>query len=155
MADRLQMAQYQRDHRPVAALADGQLDLRQAVALVHAGDQAAQRHQHRADHRRQHRADLHVGHIAALALMKANQHRTFLEYMTHRKPGAVPVTPSRAFDRAKDVVGYDFAQMPEVVLQHALLHRHLRTDMKVLHLATTTSPGVKPKMGTAGLDALG
>ena len=41
----------------VTRVADRELDLRQAVALVHRGDQLAQRQQQRADVRRQHLAD--------------------------------------------------------------------------------------------------
>ncbi|GAO23448.1 hypothetical protein ALISP_3268 [Alicycliphilus sp. B1] len=40
--------------------------------------------------------------------------------------------------------------MPEVVLQHALLHGHLRAGIQVLHLAAAAGARVQAEMRTAG-----
>jgi len=150
-AQRLQVAQHQRGD----LVATGQLNLRAGLYRVHRGNELAQRHQHGIDMGRQHRAFAHVGHIAALALVKAHQHRALLVHMPHRQARAVAVAPGRAFDRPQDVLGPHLAQVPQVVLQHPLLHRHLRADVQVLHLAAATGAGMQAEMRAAGLDALG
>ena len=131
-AQRLQVAQHQRGD----AVTHGQFDLRQAVTLVHAADELTQRQQHRAHARRQHGAHLHVGHVARLAFVKADQHRALLRNEAHREAGTVAVTPGRPLDRPQDALGPHLGQVPQVVLQHTLLHRHLRPDVQVLHFAT-------------------
>ena len=104
---------------------------------------------------RQYQALFHVSHVAALALVKADQHCALFVHMAHRQARPVAVAPGGAFDRAQDVVGLDLAQVPQVVFQHALLHSHLRADVQVLHLAATTGTRMQAKVRAAGLDALG
>ena len=151
LAERLQMAQHQRGHMVAA----GQFDLRAGVACIHAGDQRAQRQQQIADVRRQDGAALHVGDVAALALVEADQHLALLDHMAHRQARAPAVAPVRPMDGAQQMVGLALAQMPEVVFQHALLHRHLGSRVQMLHLAAAASPGMQPEMRTTRRDALG
>ena len=95
---RLEHAQYERrDARP-----DGQLDLRQPIPDRQAFDQPAQRHEHRGDSRGQNFAARHIGDIAALFLMEANQHAPLFGNMAHRQPCTIPVSPRRAMDRPED-----------------------------------------------------
>ena len=68
-------------------------------------DQLAQRQQQRADVRRQHLAAAHVGDVARLALVEADQHRALLAHVAHRQPGAVAVAPGRPFDRPQHALG--------------------------------------------------
>ena len=147
----LQVAQHQgRD-----VVAAGQLNLRAGVARIHVGHQLAQRHQHGADVGRQHGADFHVGHVAALALVKAHQHRALFDDVAHSQAGAVAVAPGGALDRAQDGFGLHLAQVPEVVLQRPLLDGHLGARVQVLHLATAAGTAVQAKVRAAGAHALG
>ena len=147
---RLQVAQHQRDD----LVARGQLDLRQPVALVHAADQLAQWHQHRADRRVQHRAHLHVGHVAALAFVEADQHHALLGHVPHRQPGAEAVAPGRAVQRAQQPFGPHLGQVLQVVLEHPGLHGHLGGRVQVLHLAAAAGAGVQAEVRAGGLHAL-
>ena len=133
-AQRLEMAQHQRGD----GITHRDFDLRQAVALIHAGHEIAQRHQHRAQMRWQHLTAVHVGHVARFALVKTHQHAALLDHVTHRQASSVAVTPGRTLDRAQHALGFHLAQMPQRVLKCALLGRDLRTHVKVLHLAATT-----------------
>ena len=151
LAQRLQMAQHQRRHFVTA----GQLDLWAGIACLHAGDQCAQRQQQVAHMRRQDGAALHVGDVAALAFVKADQHLALLDHMAHRQARAPAVAPVRPMDGAQQMVGLALAQMPEVVFQHALLHRHLRGRVQVLHLAAATGAGMQAEMRAAWRHALG
>ena len=99
---------------------------------------------------RQHGALLHVGNVAAFALMKTDQHLALFDHMAHRQPGAVAVAPGRALDGAQHGLGPDLAQVPEVVFQHPLLDGHLGAHMQVLHLAAAAGTGVQAEMRAAG-----
>ena len=147
----LQMAQHQRGH----FITTGQLDLRAGLDGIHRSDQRAQRKQQGAHVRWQHGTFLHVSHVAALALVKADQHRALLVHVAHRQARAVAVTPGRTFDGAQDVIGTHFAQMPQIVFKHPLLHCHLCRHMQVLHFAATTGTGMQAKVGATGCDTLG
>mmetsp|Transcript_53296 Transcript_53296/g.125193 ORF Transcript_53296/g.125193 Transcript_53296/m.125193 type:complete len:290 (+) Transcript_53296:1107-1976(+) len=140
-----QVAQHQRDD----LVAHREFDLRQPVALGHARDQLAQRHQQVAHHLRHHLAALHVGHIAALALVEADQHLALLGHVADRKTRTVAVAPGRAFDRPQQHLGLDLAEMPELVLNHALLHGHLRPGLQMLHLAAPAGARVQAEMRAA------
>ncbi|MNV31805.1 hypothetical protein D3C71_1231260 [compost metagenome] len=102
----------------------------------------------------QHGALLHVGHIAALALMETDQHLALLDHMAHRQTGAVAITPGRAFDGPQHGLGLDLAQVPEVVFEHALLDGNLGAHVQVLHLAATAGTGVQAKVLAAGAHTL-
>ena len=127
------------------------LDLRQAVALVHAADQFAQRHQQPADVGRQHFAAGHVGHVAGLALVETDQDGALLDHVSNRQAGAEAVAPGRALDGTQQRLGAHLAQVPQVVFQDALLHSDLGRRLEVLHLAATA----QAEMLTARLGALG
>ncbi len=150
LAQRLQVAQHHGRHRVAAS----QFDLRAGFARVHAEDEFAQRHEHLAHMRRQHRADPHVGHVAALALVKADQHLALFVHMAHRQARAEAVAPGRPLDRAQHGLGPHLAQVPQVVFQHTLLHSHLGRFVQVLHLAAATSAGVQAEMRATGTHAL-
>ena len=151
---RLEVAQHQCGHRAFQPLADRQFNLWQPVALVHAADQRAQRHQQRAEGRRQYRADLHVGHVAALALVETDQHRALARHVAHRQPGPVAIAPTRALDRTQQVFGLDLAQVLQVVFEHPLLDGYLRCRVEMLHLAAAAGTGVQAEVRTARSHAL-
>ncbi len=127
-------AQHQHGH----ILPHRQLDLRQAVADRQTRDQPPQRHQQGRYMRRQHFAARHIGHIAALSLMEADQRQALLRHVAHRQPRPVAITPIRAGDRAEHHVRAQLRKVPEIVLQHALLDSHLRARIQVLHRTTAT-----------------
>ena len=149
-AQGVKMAQHQCGHVVTA----GQFNLGAGVACVHARNQRPQWQQHGADMGRQYGAYRHVGHVAALALVKPDQHRAFFDDMAHRQPGPVAVTPCGALYGPPQRIGLDFAQVPQVVLQHTLFHGHLRGGIQVLHLAAATRPGVQAKVRATRCDAL-
>ena len=133
--ERFEVAQHQR--RDV--LADGQLDLRHGGADRQPGHQLAQRHEQFGDVRRQVRAGRHVGDVAALPLMEADQHPALLGDETRREPGAEAIAPGRAVDRRVELLGAQAAEVPEVAFKHALLGGHLRRRIEVLHAATAAA----------------
>ena len=99
--------------------------------------------------RRQHVAFAHVGHVAALAFVKTDQHLALFLHVAHRQPRAVAVTPGRAFNGAQDQLGLDLAQVPQVVFQCALLDGDLRRRLQVLHLASAAGALVQAEVRTA------
>ena len=86
--------------RRAVAVADRQLDLRQAIA-----DRSARRSARAARAaaseilRGSTCARRHVGDVARFALVKADQHAALLRDVPHRQPRAMPVSPRRAVDR--------------------------------------------------------
>ena len=97
---------------------------------AHRADQLAQRQQQVADVPRQDVAAADVGDVARLALVEADQHRALLHDVAHREPRPLPVAPGRPFDRPQHPLGPDLAEVPERVLERALLGRHLRGDVR-------------------------
>ena len=61
---------------------------------------------------------------------KADQHRALLDDVAHRQARALPVVPGRALDRPQHALGPHLAEMPERVLERALLGRDLRGDVR-------------------------
>ena len=118
-------------------------------------DQLAQRQQQVAHVRRHDVAFADVGDVAALALVKADQHRALLAHVAHRKARAPAVAPGRALRSGRSTVsGLHLAQVPQVVLQHALLDRHLGADVQVLHLAAAAGALVQAEVRAARAHAL-
>ncbi len=150
-AQRLQVPQHQRRDR----VTTGQFDLRASLDGLERADQRTQRHKHGAHMRRQHRADFHVGHVTALALMEPDEYRALLAHMAHRQAGTVAVAPGRAFDGPQDRFRLHLAQVPEVVLEHPLLHRDLGGRVQVLHLAATAGARVQAEVRTSRTHTLG
>ena len=142
----LQMAQHQGDHGGAVGVAYRQFNLRTGLARLHSHHQFAQRQQQRADRFGQHRALLHVGHKAALALVKTHQHHALLAHKTYRQPGPVAVSPGRPVDGAQDRLRLELAQMPQAVFKHALLDRDLRASVQVLQLAASTRAFVQSEV---------
>ena len=89
----------------------------------------------------------HVGHVAAFALMKTHQHLAFFVHVAHRQTTTVSVAPSGAGNGAQQRLGLDLAQVPQVVFECALLNRHLRQRVEVLHFAAATGTCMQTKMG--------
>ena len=129
-------------HESGDAVADRELDLRQAVARRHRPDQRAQRQQQVADVARQHLAARDVGDEARLALVEAHQHRLLLHDVAHREPRALPVAPIGPLHRPQHPFRPHLAEMPQRVLERALLDRDLRGDVEVLHLAAAADAEV-------------
>ena len=75
--------------------------------------------------RRQIRTFAHIGNIAALALMKTDQHATLLRYHPRRQPRTETVAPRRAMNRRIKLFSDEVAEMQQVHFQHPLLGRHL------------------------------
>ena len=103
----------------------------------------------------EHVALFDVGHKVAFALMKTNQHRAFFAHKAHRQARPVAVAPGRALDGAHHGLGFDLADVPEVVFQHALLYCHLGAGVQVLHLAAATRIGLQAEMRADRAHALG
>ena len=157
VAQRLQMAQHQGRHvaLPVTtSVTNGQFNLRQGLDRIHRANQRAHGQQHCADVRRQHRADLHVSSKMAFALMKADQHFAFFAHIAHRQACPVAVGPSRPFDGAQHIVRAHFADVPELVFQGALLDRHLRRRVQMLHFAAAAGARMQAKMRASRAHAL-
>ncbi len=142
-------------HQGRDGIAAGNLDLRAGFARIHGGDQRAHGQQHGVHMGRQDLAGLHVGDVAALALVKAHQHLALLGHIAHRKARAETVGPGRTFDGAQQRLGLDLGQMPEIVFQHALLDGHLGAHVQMLHLAAAAGTGVQTEIRAAGAHALG
>ncbi len=146
VVERLEMAQDERRH----AVAGGELDLRQAVAAGHRGDQRPQRQEQRADMARHDVADRQLGDEARLAFVEADQHRALLDDVADRQSSPLAVVPVGAAHRPQHAFGPHLAEMPKRVLDSALLGRHLRGDVEVLHLAAAADA----EMRAARHDAL-
>ena len=93
----------------------------------------------------------HVGDVARLALVEADQHAAFLRDVTHRQPRAVPVAPRRPVDRRQQRRRPHAGDVPQRVLERALLRRDLGHDIEMLERAASADAEV----GTARQDAVG
>ena len=144
-ADSLQYAQ----HENLLAVADGDLDLRDTVGNRQAGDQAAQFRQQCGNIRRQHFARLHGRDITAALLVKSDQHAALLRYQPHRQPRPLAVAPGRTVDRRIQHFGVQTADMPESVLEHALLGRCLGRRLQMLHAAAAADAEIPAARFTA------
>ena len=98
---RLEVAQDERGD----AVADRELDLRQAVARRHRRDQRAQRHDQVADVARHDVAAPDLGDEARLALVEADQDRALLDDVAHREARPLPVVPVGPAHRPQDALG--------------------------------------------------
>ena len=63
--------------------------------------------------------------------------------MAHREPRALPVAPGGPSIGRSTCSGRDLAEVPERVLERALLGRHLRGDVQVLHRAAAADAEVR------------
>ena len=84
-----------------------------------------------------------VGDEARLALVEADQHRALLDDVAHREARALAVAPVGPAHRPQDALGADLAEMPQRILERALLGRDLRGDVEVLHLAAAADAEVR------------
>jgi hypothetical protein len=147
---RLKMAKHQGCH----LIAASKFDLRASLFGIKRKDQFTQRYQHGIDMGRQNMANLHIRDIAAFSLMETNQHRPFFVNVANRESGPVSVPPGWAFNRPHDVLGLDFAQMPEIVFKNPLFDCQLRCGMQMLHFAAPTGTRMQTKMRACGADPL-
>ena len=69
--------------------------------------------------------------------METHQHLALLRHEAHRQPRSVAIAPSGALDRPEHLIGRDLGQVPQTILERALLGRQLGTGLQVLHLAAT------------------
>ena len=139
VAERLEVAEDERGD----AVAGRELDLGQAVARRHRRNERAQRQDQVADIARQDVAARDLGDEARLALVEADQHRALLDDVAHRQARPLPVVPVRAAHRPEHALGPHLAEVPERVLEGALLGRDLRGDVEVLHLAAAADAEVR------------
>jgi hypothetical protein len=143
--------------RVVGARADRDLDLRQAIADRERSDELAQRHQQRRDRRRQHVAFAHVGDVARLALVEADQDAALLDHVADRQPRARPVAPRRPVHRRAAERRRHVADALERVLERALLGGDLELRRRVLQRAAAAGAEVRAArhdaVGRRALDA--
>ena len=157
---RLHVAHHQGDDAGLAVLAGahvthGKFELGNRFHRIHGLNQLAQRQQHGTHAGRKHGADLHVGHIAALALVESDQHCPLFSHKAHRQARAVAVAPSRALDGPNHVVRLELADVPEVVFQHALFDCHLGPYVQMLHLAAAAGAFMQAEVRAGRLHPLG
>ncbi len=74
--------------------------------------------------------------------------------MPHRQARALPIAPGRPLDRPQHLRGPQPAQVPELVLEHALLDRNLRGRVQVLHLAAAAGAGMQAEVRASRRHAL-
>src|SRR5574343_1058918 len=98
---------------------------------------------------RQDVAGLHVGNVAAAFFVEPNQHATFLDDLMHRQASPVAITPGISLYRRQKSFWTNATNMPETILQNALLGCQLSGGIHVLHCTTATDA----EMGTARFKA--
>ncbi len=130
--DRFEHAQHEHRQR----IADGDFDLRNAPLHVEGVDQCAQRPDQGRHFGREHLAARHLGDVARLALAKPDQRSALFRHPAHRHARPVPVSPGKPVQRPQHRLGANAAQVPERVLEHALLGGYLRAFFDVLHRAS-------------------
>src|SRR5208282_3405604 len=69
---------------------------------------------------------------------EADEDVFFLGNVAHRETGTMPVTPGGAVDRREQLARLHPSDVPERILEHALLHRDLRRRIEVLQAAAAT-----------------
>ena len=122
-------------HQRVDAVADREFELRHAVGDRQRIDQPAQRHEQLGDPRRHHFAGSHVGDVTAALFAKADQRAAFFRHVARGETRAMAVAPRLAVNRGQNAIGPDPADVPESVLEHALLDCDLRARVQVLQAA--------------------
>jgi hypothetical protein len=96
---------------------------------------------------------LHVGHIAALALVKAHQHRALLVHMAHRQARPVAVAPGRPFDRAQDVSALTLPRCHRLSSSTRCLMATWAAGCRCCILQPPQAPACRPKCGQPGAPA--
>ena len=142
------------DEGRASVAADGDLDLRHALADRELGNELAHRHDHVGDVLREDVAARHFGDVGGGLLMEADEHAALLGDVADRQAGAVTVVPERTVDRRDDLFGTNAADVPERVDERALLVSDLGAWLKVLHGAAAAAAGTVAELGATGLDAL-
>ena len=142
------------DEGRASVAADGNLDLRHALADRELGNELAHRHDHVGDVLREDVAARHFGDVGGGLLMEADEHAALLGDVADRQAGAVTVVPERTVDRRDDLFGTNAADVPERVDERALLVSDLGAWLKVLHGAAAAAAGTVAELGATGLDAL-
>ena len=142
------------DEGRASVAADGDLDLRHALADRELGNELAHRHDHVGDVLREDVAARHFGDVGGGLLMEADEHAALLGDVADRQAGAVTVVPERTVDRRDDLFGTNAADVPERVDERALLVSDLGAWLKVLHGAAAAVAGTVAELGATGLDAL-
>ncbi len=141
-------AQYQH----MDMLAHRHFDLRHAIADRQAAEQFGQQRQQRGDLRHQDLAMLHVGDETAALLVEADQRFALLDHVPDRKPCALAITPCLPRDWPHDGFSPDLADVPQALLEDALLDRDLRPSVQMLHRAAAAhaemrAPRLHPHRG--------
>src|SRR5205823_10997278 len=73
---------------------------------------------------------------------ETDQPAAFLGDVAHRQPGAVAIAPGDAVDRREQLVRAHAADVPQSILEYALLDRDLRGGLEVLQAATAADAEV-------------
>jgi hypothetical protein len=118
-------------------LADGDFQLGNAHAQLHRVEQLAKLGQQPGDRGRQDLAGERIRDEARSLLVETDQHRALLLDVMHGKPRAIAIAPRGPHDGGQDAIRRHLPEPREVVLEHALLRRHLRGRIHVLHRAST------------------
>ncbi len=130
-------------------LGDGNLDLRHAVGDRQPGDQLAQARQQRRHMLWQDVARAHVDDVARAPLVEAHPHAALARHQPHAEPCAVAIAPGRAVDRRIHDLRLHAADVPQRILQHALLGGGLRHRVQVLHRAAAAGAEIGTTWGHA------
>src|SRR5207245_3244577 len=85
----------------------------------------------------------HVGDVSRAPLAEADHHAALLLDAAHREPGPAPIAPLLAVDDRQQHFGLHFSDAGPVVLQPALLRRHLRRGIGVLRRAAAAHAEVR------------
>ena len=85
--------------------------------------------------------------------MEADQHAAFLRHVAHGEARAVAVLPAGPVDRREHLLRLHLADVPQRVLEHALLHRDLRGEIDVLQRAAAAQRRSSAQRGVARLAA--
>src|SRR5262249_31419714 len=94
----------------------------------------------------------HVGDIARLPLVEADEHTTLLRDVAHREPRAMPVTPRRAVDRRQERAGTNAGDGPQRILERALLRGGLSRRVEGRERATAADAEMRaPRHDAAGV----
>src|SRR6266850_1828192 len=85
----------------------------------------------------------HIGDVSRAPFAKADHHAALLLDAPHRQPGSAPIAPLLAVDDRQQHFRLHFSNASQVVLQAALLRRHLRRGIGLLRRAAAAHAEVR------------
>src|SRR5713101_5843760 len=85
----------------------------------------------------------HIGDVSRAPFAKADHHAALLLDAAYRETGSAPIAPLLAVDDRQQHFRLHFSNASQVVLQAALLRRHLRRGIGVLRRAAAAHAEVR------------